>query len=154
LQKSTTKYKASIDKKRQAVEFEEGDFMWAILSKDRFPVGKYNKLTALKVGPVEIIQKFNSNTYRLKLPNHIKTSNVFNVKHLVPFIEYSLDVDANSRMNSLQPREDDVDQIASEFMRTNRNDLSVKTPRRMVICSHTCRTGEDRPNGHSVCLDP
>jgi hypothetical protein len=34
----------------------------------------------------------------------------------------------------------------------NGNDLSVKTPRRMVICSQTRRTGEDRPDGHSALL--
>jgi hypothetical protein len=53
LQESTTKYKANADKKRRAVEFEEGDFVWAILTKDRFPVGEYNKLAARKVGPIE-----------------------------------------------------------------------------------------------------
>jgi hypothetical protein len=36
LEESTTKYKARADKKRRAVEFEEGDFVWAILMKDRF----------------------------------------------------------------------------------------------------------------------
>jgi hypothetical protein len=118
LQESTGKYKASANKKRRAVEFEEGDFVWAILTKDRFPVEEYNKLATRKVGPIEIIAKINPNAYRLKLPSHIKTSNVFNVKHLVPFIEGSSKEDANSRMNSLQPGEDDVDQIASEFMKT------------------------------------
>jgi len=39
LQESTAKYKASSDKKRKAVEFDERDFMWAILTKDLFPVG-------------------------------------------------------------------------------------------------------------------
>ncbi|GKF95298.1 hypothetical protein Tco_0288033, partial [Tanacetum coccineum] len=24
------------------VDFEEGDFVWAVLTKDRFPVGEYN----------------------------------------------------------------------------------------------------------------
>ena len=109
LQESTAKYKASADKKRRAIEFEEGDFVWAILTKDRFPMGEYNKLATRKVGPVEIIAKINPNAYRLKLPSHIKTSYVFNVKHLVPFIEDSSEEDSNSRTNSLQPGEDDVD---------------------------------------------
>jgi hypothetical protein len=68
LQESTAKYKASADKKRRAVEFEEGDFVWAVLTKDRFPVGEYNKLAARKIGPVEVIEKINPNAYRLKLP--------------------------------------------------------------------------------------
>jgi hypothetical protein len=79
------------------------------LTKDKFPVGEYNKLVVRKVGPIQIIEKINLNAYRLKLPSHIKMSNVFNVKHLVPFIDDSLDEDANSRTNSLQPGEDDVD---------------------------------------------
>jgi hypothetical protein len=62
LQEYTTKYKASADKKRQVIKFEEGDFVWAILTKDKFPVGEYNKLAAHKVGPVEIITKINPNT--------------------------------------------------------------------------------------------
>jgi hypothetical protein len=41
----------------------------AILTKERFPVGEYNKLAARKVGPVEIIAEIN-------------------VKYLVPFIEH------------------------------------------------------------------
>jgi hypothetical protein len=102
-------YKASANKKRRAIEFEEGDFVWAILTKDRFPVGEYNKLAARKVGLVEIIVKINPNAYQLKLPSHIKTSDVFNVKHLVPFIEDSSEDDANSRTNSLKPGEVDVD---------------------------------------------
>jgi hypothetical protein len=79
------------------------------LDKDRFPMGEYNKLAARKVGPIEIIEKINLNAYRLKLPSHIKMSDVFNVKHLVPFIDDSSDEDANSKTNSLQPGEDDVD---------------------------------------------
>jgi hypothetical protein len=87
--------------------------VWAILTKDRFPVGEYNKLAARKVSPVEIVEKINPNAYQLKLPSHIKTFDVFNVKHLVLFIGDSLYEDVNSRANSLQPREDDVDKIAS-----------------------------------------
>jgi hypothetical protein len=128
--------------------------VWAILTKDRFPMGEYNKLAARKVGLVEIIAKINPMPYRLKLPSHIKTSDVFNVKHLVPFIEDSSEDDANSRTNSLQPGEDDVDQIALKFMKTNTSDVSVKTPRRMVTRSQTRRTREHRPDGPSARPDP
>ena len=81
--------------------------MWAVLTKDRFPVGEYNELSAKKIGPMEIIEKINSNAYRLKLPSHIRTADVLNVKHLVPFIGDSSD-DSNSRPNSFHPRENDV----------------------------------------------
>lgn len=95
--------------KRRAVEFEIGDLVWAILTKDRFSVGDYNKLAARKIGPLEILEKINLNAYRLKLPSHITTSDVFNVKHLVSYIGDLSTEDSNSRVNSLKPGKDDVD---------------------------------------------
>ena len=56
-----TKYKSSADKKHRHVEFEVGDFVWAVFTKDLFFVGDYNKLSAKKIGLVEIIEKINSN---------------------------------------------------------------------------------------------
>jgi hypothetical protein len=94
------------------LEFEEGDFVWAILTKDHFPSGEFNKLAARKISPVEIVKKINANAYQLKLPSHIKTADVFNIKHLVPFFDDSSEEDANSRANSLQPGEDDADRDA------------------------------------------
>ena len=85
LQETSAKYKQAADKKRRVVEFEIGGFFWAILTKDRFPVGEYNKLATRKIGPLEILEKINPNAYQLKLPSHIRTSNIFNVKHLVPY---------------------------------------------------------------------
>ena len=69
--KAASKYKQAINKKRQHIEFDMGDYVWAVLTKDRFPVGEYNKLSAKKIRPVEIVEKINSNAYRLKLPSHI-----------------------------------------------------------------------------------
>ena len=54
LQETSAKYKQTANKKRQVVEFEIGDFVWEILTKDRFPVGEYNKLATRKIGPLEI----------------------------------------------------------------------------------------------------
>ncbi|KAL7583941.1 hypothetical protein Lser_V15G45461 [Lactuca serriola] len=83
---SNNKYKLVADKKRRHVEFEVRDFVWAILTKERFSTGDYNKLKSKKIGPVEIIEKINPNAYRLQLQSHIRTTNVFNVKHLIPFL--------------------------------------------------------------------
>ena len=85
LQETSAKYKQTADKKCRVVEFEIGDFVWAILTKDRFPMGEYNKLAARKIGPLEILEKINPNAYQLKLPSHMRTSDIFNVKHLVPY---------------------------------------------------------------------
>ncbi|PKI52273.1 hypothetical protein CRG98_027338, partial [Punica granatum] len=85
LQNAAMQYKAVADRRRRHVEFEVGDFVWAVLAKDRFSAGDYHKLAARKISPVEVIEKINSNAYRLKLPSHIRTADVFNVKHLVPY---------------------------------------------------------------------
>ena len=112
---ANSKYKQHADKKRRHLEFEVGDFVWAVLTKDHFPVGEYNKLSAKKIGPLEVLEKINPNVYRLKLPSHVRTADVFNVKHLIPFTDDSSD-DADSRVNPVQPGENYVDEIAIKFM--------------------------------------
>ncbi|XP_039119660.1 uncharacterized protein LOC120255960 [Dioscorea cayenensis subsp. rotundata] len=80
--------------------------------------GEYNKLKVKKIGPVEVIEKINSNAYRLQLPSHIRTADVFNVKHLIPYYGDSSD-DDNSRVNSLHPWENDdrrIDDVAYAYM--------------------------------------
>ncbi|PKI54050.1 hypothetical protein CRG98_025544 [Punica granatum] len=92
--------KAADDRRRRHVKFEVGDFVWAVLTKHRFRAGDYHKLVARKIGLVEVVEKIIPNTYRLKLPNHIRTAYVFNVKHLIPYVGDSSD-DDDSRANSL-----------------------------------------------------
>ncbi|GJZ83852.1 hypothetical protein Tco_0649025 [Tanacetum coccineum] len=106
LVRANSKYKQDTDQKRRQVDFEVGDFVWAVLTKDRFPFGEYNKLSAKKIGPLEIVEKINSNAYRLKLPSHIRCSDVFNVKQLLPYHGESSDDDLvmNSRANFVYPR--------------------------------------------------
>ncbi|KAI9165278.1 hypothetical protein LWI28_010951 [Acer negundo] len=121
LLQSGEKYKLAADKKRRHLEFNVGNLVWAILTNDRFAVGEYNKLAAKKIGPLEILEKINPNAYRLKLPSHIRTHDVFNVKHLIPFLGDSSDDDAvgNSRMNFFQPGENDaavMEHMALEYM--------------------------------------
>ncbi|KAJ0458098.1 hypothetical protein HanIR_Chr15g0781221 [Helianthus annuus] len=108
--RANLKYKQAADQKRRHVELEEGDFVWAVLTKDRFTVGEYNKLSAKKIGPVEIVDKINPNAYRLKLPSHIRCSDVFNVKHLLPYYGESSDDEpvGNSRANFVYPGGNDA----------------------------------------------
>nr|GFA39502.1 putative reverse transcriptase domain-containing protein [Tanacetum cinerariifolium] len=100
-----SKYKQDANQKQRHVDFEVNDFVWAVLTKDHFPVGEYNKLSAKKIGPLEIVEKINSNAYRLKLPSHIRCSDVFNGKHLLPYHGDSSDNDSvgNSRTNFVYP---------------------------------------------------
>ena len=115
LSQSNAKYKQHADQRRRHLEFEVGDFVWAVLTKDRYPVGEYNKLSAKKIGPVEIVEKINPNAYRLKLRSHVRTTDVFNVKHLIAFTNDSSD-ESDLRANPVQPGENDVDEIALKFM--------------------------------------
>jgi len=111
LMKASEKYKQSADKKRRSVDFKEGNLVYAVLTKDRFPIGAYNKLKARKIDPVEILKKINDDAYQLKLPNDVYTSDVFNVKHLIPYYEEEQSGEEdhlNSRTNSFQPGEDDA----------------------------------------------
>ncbi|XP_042964734.1 uncharacterized protein LOC122298958 [Carya illinoinensis] len=48
-------------------------------------VQEYNKLKERKIGPCEVLQKINDNAYRVCLSSHLKTSDVFNMKHLSPY---------------------------------------------------------------------
>ncbi|GKA50559.1 putative reverse transcriptase domain-containing protein [Tanacetum coccineum] len=117
---ATAKYKEKADQKRRAVDFDAGDFVWVILNKDRFPAHEYSKLAARKIGPVEIVEKINPNAYRLRLPSHVRTSYVFNVKHLVPFLGDSSsnedDAVPDSRSNLLYPGGNDAVQFEEVFM--------------------------------------
>ncbi|GKD23630.1 putative CCCH-type zinc finger family protein, partial [Tanacetum coccineum] len=99
IEANNSKYKAAADVHRRRVLFKEGDYVWAILTKDRLPAGANVKLHDRKVGPCQILKKINDNAYKLQLPSHLKTSDVFNVKHLIPF-KGDLTGNYNSRAGS------------------------------------------------------
>ncbi|KAE8701689.1 hypothetical protein F3Y22_tig00110515pilonHSYRG00071 [Hibiscus syriacus] len=103
IHESNTKYKTRVDSHRRQVLFDVGDFVWVVLTRDRFLVGEYNKLKDRKIRPYEVVQKINDNAYRLRLPSHLKTSDVFNVKHLSPCFVDCDDTTLNSRTSSFQP---------------------------------------------------
>ncbi|KAE8704792.1 hypothetical protein F3Y22_tig00110437pilonHSYRG00001 [Hibiscus syriacus] len=65
--------------------------------------GIHEQLKDRKIGPCEVVQKINDNAYRLRLPSHLKTSDVFNVKHLSHCFVDPDDTTLNSRMSSFQP---------------------------------------------------
>ncbi|PKI58699.1 hypothetical protein CRG98_020910 [Punica granatum] len=57
---------------------------------------------------------------RLKLPNYVRTADVFNVKYLIPYAGDSLD-DDDSRANSLHPSENDAaEEAANRHLKKNR----------------------------------
>ncbi|KAL6499180.1 hypothetical protein OROHE_026208 [Orobanche hederae] len=66
-----------------------------------------SKLAAKKIGPIEIVEKINQECLPVAVPNHVRTSDVFNVKHLISFVgDSSAHDDAaapDSRLNLLYP---------------------------------------------------
>lgn len=97
------KYKSHADTRRRELIFAPGELVWVVLTKDRLPAHEYNKLRSRKIGPLKVLERINKNAYRVKLPDHIKTANVFNVKYLSKFKGDNEDQDSGS--NLLLPRE-------------------------------------------------
>ena len=119
LVQAVVKYKSSVDKRRRHVEFEVGDYIWAILTKDHFYVGDYNKLSAKKISPEEIFEKINPNAYWLKLLSHIRIVDVFNVKHLIPYLgdsSFGDDDATNLRANFFHPGGNDAEKKGIEYL--------------------------------------
>nr|TKS08044.1 hypothetical protein D5086_0000106940 [Populus alba] len=82
------------------------------IAKFKHDADHKRRLVNFEIGPVEIIEKINSNAYRLKLPSHLRTTDVFNVKHWFPFhgdLSSEEEDLPNSWSNSSQLGEDDVD---------------------------------------------
>ncbi|PKI52839.1 hypothetical protein CRG98_026787 [Punica granatum] len=63
LEKAAMKYKTVADRKRRHVKFKVDDFVWAVLTNDRFSANDYHKIAARKIGHVEVVKKINPNAY-------------------------------------------------------------------------------------------
>ena len=87
IEANNAKYKAQVDKKKRQVIFKEGDLVWMILTKERNPARPNTKLQQKKIGHCPILHKINDNAYQVKLPDHLRISNSFNVHHLLPYHE-------------------------------------------------------------------
>ncbi len=55
-----------------------------------------------------MLQKINDNAYRIRLPSNLKTSDIFNVKHLSPCFPDPAEECPGSRANLFQPGETDA----------------------------------------------
>ena len=87
LQEENEKIEARVNKKRRKKIFEEGDLVWVYVSKERYPVGSYNKLKPRKIGPCRILRKINDNAYQVELPQGWSISNTFNLADLYAYYD-------------------------------------------------------------------
>jgi hypothetical protein len=85
LQSSRQEYKRREDQHRRELQFEVGDLILALMRKERFPRGTYNKLKMKKIGPCRVVKKFGANAYEIELPNGIRISPIFNISYLYPY---------------------------------------------------------------------
>ncbi|BAT81715.1 hypothetical protein VIGAN_UM161000 [Vigna angularis var. angularis] len=86
IQHQTERYAKYSNKGKREVIFEEGDWVWLHLSKNRFPTQRKSKLNSRGDGPFRVVQRINNNAYRLELPCEYDVSATFNVCDLTPFV--------------------------------------------------------------------
>ncbi|XP_027150387.1 uncharacterized protein LOC113750629 [Coffea eugenioides] len=75
-----------VNKGRQRVVFESGNWVWLHLRKEKFPIQRHNKLLPRGDGPFQVIKRINDNAYKLDLPGESNVSVAFNVSDLSPFV--------------------------------------------------------------------
>nr|KYP36126.1 Transposon Ty3-I Gag-Pol polyprotein [Cajanus cajan] len=109
IQQQNERYAKASNKGKRNMIFEEGDWVWLHLRKERFPQQRKSKLSPRGDGPFQVLQRINDNTYRLDLSSNYGVSPTFNVSDLKPFVEASDDEDdsLDSRTNPSQEGGDD-----------------------------------------------
>jgi len=109
IQQQTEKYRKHNNKGKREVIFEEGDWIWLHLRKDRFPNKRKSKLSPRGDGPFQVLKRINNNAYQINLPEEYGVHTTFNVMDLTPFAG-SKDEEAEAcdlRTNLLQEGGDD-----------------------------------------------
>jgi len=109
IQQQSDKYARQNNKGKRGISFEEGDWVWLHLRKDRFPKQRKSKLSPCGDGPFQILKKINNNAYQLDLPEDYGVHTTFNVIDLIPFVGSNDDEvdDSDIRTDPLQEGGDD-----------------------------------------------
>ncbi|XP_010424461.1 PREDICTED: uncharacterized protein LOC104709572 [Camelina sativa] len=85
LEDSSSKYKAAADTKRLVLEFNPGDLVWVYLTKERLPLKEYNKIFISEDWSCRSCGAYQCKCLPGSSSAALRTSNVFNVKHLSPY---------------------------------------------------------------------
>ncbi|XP_010534750.1 PREDICTED: uncharacterized protein LOC104810250 [Tarenaya hassleriana] len=81
----TEQYARQANQGRKKITTNEGDWVWLYLRHERFPNKRTSKLAPRGDHPFRVIEKINSNTYRLELPGEYNVSSTFSIAYLLPF---------------------------------------------------------------------
>jgi len=90
LHNNSKEYKRRVDQHRRELQFEVGYQVLAHLKKEMFPRGTYNKLKMKKIGPCNILRKFDANAYELELSEDVGISPIFNISDLYPYMKHDI----------------------------------------------------------------
>jgi len=103
------------NKGKRDMVFEEGDWVWLHLRKDRFPNQRKSKLSLRGDGPFQVLKRINNNAYQIDLPEEYGVHTTFNVMDLTPFAgSEDEEVEAcDLRTNPLQEGGDDGRRLSS-----------------------------------------
>nr|KYP42079.1 Transposon Ty3-I Gag-Pol polyprotein [Cajanus cajan] len=85
IQSQTEKYTKYNNKGRKEVIFNEGDWVWLHLRKDRYPSKRKSKLSPRGDRPFQILKRINNNAYVLDLPSEYGVSPSINISDLSLF---------------------------------------------------------------------
>lgn len=102
IEQKNAKVAAKANRRKKALELQEGDWVWVYLRKERFPTLRKTKLSPRADGPFQILKKINENAFQLDLQGKYNVSAVFNISDLSPYII------SDSRTNPLEEGGDDV----------------------------------------------
>jgi len=85
IQQQTERYAKNNNKGKREMIFEEVDWVWLHLRKDRFPKKRKSKLSPRGDGPFKVLKRVKDNAYMLELPEEYDVHATFNVVDLIPF---------------------------------------------------------------------
>jgi len=89
--KQIEKYIRHNNKGKRDIIFNEEDWVWVHLRKDRFPSQKKSKLSPRGDAPFHILKRINNNAYQVDLPKEYGAHATFNVIDLTPFVDSTND---------------------------------------------------------------
>jgi len=125
IEKKVGKYAEHVNKRRKALLFDVGDWVWLHLRNDHFPNQRKSKLMPRGDGPFQVLKRINDNAYELDMPDTFLGSHTFNISDLTPFFVGL----HNLWSNSLHLGKYDEDQVEEE------NEVQVQDSQRKITSS-------------------